>query len=163
MTKELIVRTPTQAIYDAVVARAGAEGQLPMSENRWPEYKENTCVNVSEYCTCYSSEDFYRGYPPKYEIIDAKDYLKERSMENLQAGDILVNDDCNYAREVQGVIGKAVITTTSDDQSSILNSIQNLIDSGWKLEDSEPKVTELTLDQVAEKFKIPVKELRIKE
>lgn len=161
MSKELVVRTPTRKIYDAVVAQAVAEGKHSFGSNPWNSAKEQTCVNVSTSYLAWGTVEYYERHSSEYKLIEAKDYLKEKTMENLQAGDILVNDDIDFSREVQGVIGKAVIVIDNDDQTADLYDIGNLKSKGWKLKDSDPEIIELTLAEVSERLNIP--KLRIKE
>lgn len=84
-------------------------------------------------------------------------------MENLQPGDILVKDGLNDKREVQGVIGNAVITIDSDDNMATLSSVEQLKRQGWKLESESTDTTEVSLAEIAEKFSIDVAKLRIKK
>jgi hypothetical protein len=89
--------------------------------------------------------------------------LLEKTMENLQPGDILVKDGLNDKREVQGVIGNAVITIDSDDNMATLSSVEQLKRQGWKLESESTDTTEVSLAEIAEKFSIDVAKLRIKK
>lgn len=89
--------------------------------------------------------------------------LKEKTMDNLQNGDVLENADYNYDREVQGTIGKVVIVTDTDDDNAAFYAPKQLTQDGWKLKGTEPELTEVTLQEVADKLNVPVEQLRIKE
>lgn len=90
-------------------------------------------------------------------------WTKHREMEEVKT---LVKADLSYKREVirvQNVDGiDYVITKDSDDGKVNINSLESLTATGWAPESKEV-ITELTLEQVADKFDIDVKNLRIKE
>jgi hypothetical protein len=105
--------------------------------------------NLSGYCsTCFKDDNL--------------DY-REHDMNNLQAGDVLEHDNRDYNLKVQGTIGEVVFAIDFDHGIVRYYSVRELKDKGWKLKTDEPETTELTLEQVAEKFDIPVDKLRIKD
>lgn len=82
--------------------------------------------------------------------------------ETLEHGDVLVNEDFDYRRRiVQGVIGQAIITIDDESsQTALVLSPTELKDNGWQLEED---TTEVSVEQIAEKFNVPVDKLRIKD
>lgn len=76
--------------------------------------------------------------------------LMEKTMDNLQYGDVLVNDDYESDIIVQGTMGEIVFYVDSDDHESSLYSVTELKERGWKLKSSEH--LELTVAEVAEKL-----------
>jgi hypothetical protein len=83
--------------------------------------------------------------------------LVVRTMDNLQPGDILVNKEA--------VLGNIVFTSDTDDSVLSYYIVERMKEEGWTLKGStpEPEVAELTLDEIASKFDIPVEKLRIKD
>lgn len=98
------------------------------------------------------------GHPAdQYELI------KEKTMENLQVGDILLNQNDTEC-EVFAVLGKVVIVNDGDDDKyTATYIIEELINDGWQVKGTEPEVKEVTLEEIAEKMNIPVSQLRIKD
>jgi hypothetical protein len=88
--------------------------------------------------------------------------LMEKTMDNLEAGDVLVNKDFDYDLEVQGTIGKIVFAISTDYHTILSYSLDELKDLGWKLKDSTEQV-ELTVAELEDKLKMASGSLRIKK
>lgn len=56
--KGKVIHTPTQAIYDAVMVMAEAQGHRTFEE--WHNYKEETCISFVERLTMHCDRDYYR-------------------------------------------------------------------------------------------------------
>lgn len=73
-------------------------------------------------------------------------------MDNLKIGDVLVNHDYDYNRNVLLITSGYVITVDLDESGDThALSPEQLIEKGWKLKDT-PKVTELTVAEVAKRL-----------
>jgi len=84
----------------------------------------------------------------------------------LAIGEILTNNDRAYDLKVVAVIknSKDELYIVAEDQDGThdlrMNSLENLEEAGWAL---VPEVTELTLEQIAEKFNLSVDQIRVKK
>ena len=86
------------------------------------------------------------------------------SLDNLQAGMVLENDNNSIDLIVQGLVGEVVFFIDNDEsREANYDSIQELKDNDWHIKQPKPEVTELTHQQIADKFNIPIEQLRIKE
>lgn len=104
------------------------------------------------------------GYYGRHNLKNVE--LKEKTMENLEVGDILKNSHGrDYDREVIAVFEeldvKYAVTADTDDRDVSLNRISHLQDDGWNVKNDEVK--ELTLEEVAKLAGIDVSNLRIKD
>lgn len=94
--------------------------------------------------------------------------LYKKTLDDLEQGDIVVNE---YGRrKVLGVCGKAYLLSVCDDFESFGRAltIKDLKDSCYTLvtdevEEKEEEVLELTLQDIADKFEVDVKTIKIKE
>ena len=68
LDKMIVIHTPTQEIYDRLEKYARAHGLAWLGINHFPEYKGDTCINVSATYTQYCKVEFYRD--GGYEIIE---------------------------------------------------------------------------------------------
>lgn len=88
------------------------------------------------------------------ELIKEKDMYKQ--------GDVLVRSGHDYELIVQGMIGDIVFSIDSDDESTRMNTLVQLDNDHWHLKTETP-TTELTIDQIAEKFDLKPEQVRIKK
>lgn len=88
--------------------------------------------------------------------------VEENSMDNLKVGSIVTDSDGLCEKEVIFINGDKFLTKDIWDKTFDWNSwgSYDLQEGRLRIKGSE---TELTLQQVADKFNIPVSELRIKE
>lgn len=96
---------------------------------------------------------------------DNNSKLKEKTMENLQKGDVLVDKD-GYERTVVYAVDEIVFTAGPGDETSSRGvypwSLGELKHSGIHLKADET-TTELTMDEIADKFGLNVANLKIKK
>lgn len=113
-------------------------------------------IDVDDNCSCP-----YRisGIPSIWGD-DELELIKEKDM--YKQGDVLANDAWDVDFIVQGMIGDIVLSTDSDDGGARINSLLQLENTGWKLKTETP-TTELTIDQIAEKFDLKPEQVRIKK
>lgn len=86
-------------------------------------------------------------------------------------GDILIDPSNNRDYNIIAINSKGIIITKDVEFDFINEQLiwtkEEHVKEGWRNktieEENKPKVTELTLSEIAEKFGIDVKELRIKE
>lgn len=89
----------------------------------------------------------------------------DRSIEDVQEGDVI---DCKGAREAK-ILGKCgeVIFLSKTNCHSLYGqalTIEQLKEAGCIIkQDTPPTITEVTLQEVADKMGVPVEQLRIKE
>lgn len=102
---------------------------------------------ISGCCYCFKDEDL--------EPI-------KKTLDNLEVGDVIEND--GYERKIVDVLPNSYVIGSNDDNEVVVGILSKKIikELGYTVKQEE-KVTELTLEQVADKFDIPVDELRIKE
>lgn len=88
------------------------------------------------------------------------------SWDNLSMGDRIVHSD-RYEIEILevGTSGKTFLTSSFNNfkKTGSWYHIEEAQAIGWKLKDSVEPTQELTLEQISEKFNIPLKDLRIKD
>ena len=77
----------------------------------------------------------------------------EKTMDNLQEGDVLINSGLDYKRIVEGQIGSLIVVKDTDDNVGRMVTIEQLVDDGWKLKDTS-EATEMTVEEVAKKLNI---------
>lgn len=142
----------------------GTRGGQVLSRGRTAEIIE---VTDSGYHVKAMGENPANSHPGQTwydsELKLVKEYKK--SMDNLQQGDVLVSDN-SYKDDLvfQGKIGDMFGFIEDDsDSTAVWLSKTELENSGYKLKDAESEQTEVTLEEIADKFGIDVKELRIKE
>ena len=89
--------------------------------------------------------------------------LATKSWDTLQVGDVLVEG--GEEQTVLAVIGGVVALSEVSEQEMLdsWRSKKSLQESGYTIKAAEEDITELTLEQIAKKFKLPVEKLRIKD
>lgn len=109
-------------------------------------------IKVGAWCDCFTDDDLIPF---------------ERTWETLKVGDVVIDED-NDECTVLAVCGKAFLV--SDYRSPSVMGGWFLLDyvksRGWRIKgvnSKEKPVLELTLDEVAEKFGVDVKRLKIKK
>jgi hypothetical protein len=106
--------------------------------------------------------------PSPYVIEGVEQYWREDELELIKEkdmykqGDVLVKDNMDYQYTVQGMIGEIVFYIDPEDGMADSMTVAELRDSGWHLKTETP-TTELTIDQIAEKFGMKPEEVRIKK
>lgn len=72
----------------------------------------------------------------------------EKTMDNLEIGDILVRDGRDYGRRVIGLLedGKVVVTRDTDDEDVAANTLEDIRHECWKL---QTEVKEMTVADIA--------------
>lgn len=102
---------------------------------------------------------------------DSSFKLVTPTLDNLSVDDVVVDKSREFT--VGAVIGRVVVLEDSDghaiysrngikDFDSVF-TVKQLKDMGFTVKSAEPAVTEVTLDQVAEKFGVPVEQLKVKK
>lgn len=92
--------------------------------------------------------------------------LDKTNLEDMEENDILIN---HYGdeRKVLAVCGQAFLPSLDGliEADTTWYSFQEAIQLGWKFKETPQEETEvvLTMEEIAEKFNIPVKQLRIKD
>lgn len=105
------------------------------------------------------------------EEISAKEFIKKYGgsiIDTLKVGDLLIDRDGDFRKVLAKVDGVVLISMCSSDKDDEeLNMTR-----GWytdyefkqmDLSKYEDKVTEVTMDEVARKFNVPVSQLKIKK
>lgn len=109
----------------------------------------------------YSTTNLENGH----EDFHSEDHLElyEKTFDTLEVGDVIVNLSGECEREVVAVGPKYIATLDKWDKSDDENvfAIESLSDN-CKIKQPNVQV-ELTLEEIADKFKINVKDLRIKK
>lgn len=95
-------------------------------------------------------------YPGDYEPY-------EKSLDNLEVGDVIY-DSVGDPRTVLAVCGKliAISSTGNPEKMAWWDTVEYLKQCGYHLKE-EPKEVELTMDEIADKFNVDVKKLKIKK
>lgn len=92
--------------------------------------------------------------------------LDKTNLEEMEVGDIVLDND-DDERKVLAVCGDAFLPSTTDLIRAIhWYSFQEAKEQGWKFKQETPQeetIVELTREEIADKFNIPVKSLRIKD
>lgn len=90
--------------------------------------------------------------------------LLNPSWDNLQVGDILIDDDGDEHR-VLGVCGEIIFVSDSDDhrESYLYNTAYEFQQGGWTIKGSEPTTTELTMADIEQKLEMAPGTLRVKK
>lgn len=114
---------------------------------------DNTCIlNMATFC----AKNIAITSHPELIIYEPDSWKK---------GDVLYKDNSNII--IREILGDIIFYSLKDSLSSVYPMMKfGMYDTGWRLKQDivkEPTVTELTLEEVAKKFNIPVDELRIKE
>lgn len=89
-----------------------------------------------------------------------------KTLDSLSVGDVLVNESYGDEQTVLGVCGRVICLSRTNDAEAASNwwTVDELKKEGYKHKcQPEESTTELTLDQISEKFNIPLDKLRIKE
>lgn len=100
------------------------------------------------------------------EFIELSKPIKEERVFDgkFQYGDILVSNDNPRTARVIGVIDDVVFLSDEFNQAdSSIYTHEELLKGGWRLKPKEPKIKpiKLTLQEIAEKFGVPVDRLKI--
>ena len=79
-------------------------------------------------------------------------------------GDVIVDEDGDE-QIVLGVCGKVIFISNINDHEGVyrFSTAKRLRELGYTMQTSRPEVTELTMEEVAEKFGVDVENIRIKE
>lgn len=101
-------------------------------------------------------DDGHTCWEPSY------NFELDKSLDNLSIDDVVV-DDCDQECTIAGVAGRMVFLEDSRGHEAGVYTVKELKDGGWTVKGAEPEVTELTLQQIADKLAMPVEQLRIKE
>ena len=116
----------------------------------------------------YYSYDLYKNHK-KVDVCyfcqnETNSKLMERTMEDLQKGDVIVNKS---GREVTVIerLGDIVFTTDweNDWNSSFVLNTTELKNKGYTVKRDKLEPTELTMQEVADKFGVDVGKLKIKK
>lgn len=99
------------------------------------------------------------SHGPYKKNITLAEFKERQGIMKYSVGDVLESNIREL--EIQGVVGKVYITI-DDDKESTTFSEEELADCGYTLK-TDDHITEVTLDEVAEKMGIPVDKLRIKD
>lgn len=94
---------------------------------------------------------------------DTNSKLMEKTMEDLQKGDVIVDDGYEYT--VMERLGDIVFTTGygNDCNKTFAWNTTELKNNGSTIKQDEPEPTELTMQEVADKFGVDVSKLKIKK
>lgn len=92
----------------------------------------------------------------------------DRTLQDCVVGDILIDINNTFMQKVLGRLNDLVFISEIaffDKASRGVYHWKELEESGWKIKGEEPKeeVVELTIDQIAEKFGIDPKNVRVKK
>lgn len=86
----------------------------------------------------------------------------KKTFNNLEVGDVLVNPEYLDVKVI-AICGGMVALETVLGGAWDWNKLEEIKKNGWKLKNSEPEEVELTMDEIAEKFNVDVKKLKIKK
>lgn len=128
-------------------------------------------VGVIDYISKDKDED--RGSHPCRVKLNIGDHrwvnkddveLLPKSWDTLAKGDVVVDKD-GGERTVLLVEGDVIGVSCTNKPTKYLDAYtkQELIDAGYTIKNAEEEVTELTIDQIAEKFGKPVDKIKIKK
>lgn len=165
-----VVHVPTQAEYDELMQiyeDAGwkwCSGRKPKVAKRWDAEEEETCVEVKN-SFGYAIKTFYENQGWKIITLQQFKELQGLTTMRYKQGDILVDEDGDK-RKVLCVCGEVYIFSAYNNFDIFGGSYtqKGLDDLGYKIYIEEPEeLTELTLEEIAKKFKVDVSKLRIKE
>lgn len=121
-----------------------------------------------------NAQEYFEGdyYPKNYTYLTKEQFLEMTTEQEVwKKGDIIYSEKHNTYRKIHSCIDDIVFTTNSKEEiseiyeNSVTINIKNsLIDNGYKLYNSKnSNVLELTLGEIAEKFNVDVKDLKIKK
>ena len=171
--KDTIIHCPTKELFEAVQKEAFRKGIKWIRngcelKDYWDDYKEETCISILKedgfkmmYGNKLSMEQDY----PNVEIISANEYLNMPiTWETLKKGDFVKFPDERTQKILARIEDLVAISTTDDyEYFSSWNVITMLQRIGYTIVQSEQAITEVSMDEVAEKFGVPVKQLKIKK
>lgn len=125
------------------------------------------CYKDSDYNWCYIHDD--EG-ETNYFALDWFEPIPKTTddVSTLEVGDVLVGDmlvKYNNVRTVLGVCGLVAFLggVAEPEHYDTGYTSEDLKNNGYKLKDSEPEVLEVTLDEIAEKYGVPVDKLKVKK
>jgi hypothetical protein len=183
--KTKVYLAPTIEDWNRIVQKALDEecrwvtGSEAKNTTFWDNYKEKTAIFINNqsgrifYRNKQHAEEEYKNSPDDYELT----WLNMHPLSNTKAGDFLF-DGTYYRRalsDVQypenGELGYVVISYPDRDKNSDdlkwaqkMYTLFELERSGYKpLNDSQPEMVELTIDDVAKLKGVDPKFIRIKE
>lgn len=123
-------------------------------------------LNGTLFYTSYNKEGVSQGSCSScLEAEDIEPYKKEKTLENLEVGDILV-DWSGYKSMVLAICGKVYCLSMDDDFKSArdwytISELENYLYSIYQ-EPEPPKVQELTVEEISEKLGYEVKVVKNK-
>lgn len=149
-----------------------------------PKNGEWTCLNASRGKAAYAvitdyTHTFLPGYGRvwSYDLYDKdglvvgdcwgcqKDNnskLKEKTMDNLEIGDILVSPYDSQIKVLEVLTNTVLLSQSADhEETDEWLTVTELKNSGYRLKSDTP--TELTMDEIANKFGLDVNNLKIKK
>jgi hypothetical protein len=88
--------------------------------------------------------------------------LVNPTLDNLSEGDVVV-DDYDHEHTVGAIVGSIILLVDPDGHAVGPYTAKELKDNDWTVKSAEPELTEVTLEQIAEKFGKPVSSIRVKE
>ena len=115
-------------------------------------YSYDLYKNHKKVDACYSCQN------------DTNSKLMEKTMEDIQKGDVFVSEN-GFERTVIERLGDIVFTTGWGDNwdDTAFWSTTELKNKGFTIKQPEPETTELTMQEVADKFSVDVSKLKIKK
>lgn len=186
--KKIAVNTKTQKEYDELMEILDKDGyswvmgEKTTDHNFWSEHKNKTCIDVNDKdWVSYSNYQYFEE--KNYKILTLKEF-KERNMKtleekktflNLKAGDTILdsNGDKRFILAVLFQDEKRAVYLLSCPDEEDINTAgvatgpytsSDLEACGFTLPNQkEEEPVELTLDEVADKFGVDVKNLKIKK
>jgi len=128
------------------ITRADSDGSLEYGIIRKGERVDG--------CNCFTAEDLIPY---------------QKTLDDVEEDDVLQNKNGDFTK-VLGRAGKVVFVSRfwekGDEEKTCAQtfySTQSLKDCGYSLVQDTPEVREISLDEVAQKFNIPVENIRIKK
>jgi len=116
---------------------------------------------ITEKGYCYDWRVDFDNYDGLNDENDLE--LVPKTLDNLEVGDILTTEVGNK-RKVLGICGKVVFLSYINDFEAFGDgsTLKQIKDFGYKLKE-ESETVELSMDEIASKFDIPVEKLKIKK
>lgn len=94
------------------------------------------------------------------------EYLEpfEKTWDSLEIGDVIIDNYSNEAK-VLAVLGDVFYMIMFDNFNNVgdWHTKKQAKVFGWKIKQPEPEIIEVSMDEVAEKFNVPVSQLKIKK
>ena len=88
----------------------------------------------------------------------------KKTLQDIEIGDVVVDRDGNEFAALE-VFTQLCMLSYSDNHDSVgaIRTFKELESNGYTIKDQESEIKELTMDEIAEKFDIPVDRLKIKK